>query len=240
MYKPLYTLALGALFLFQSAAVIAAPIALPTALAHTFYHFDEGGPFYNIDMYVKWEVQPQTNTGTYAGFQFYFENGGGGYFGTQIDSGGKKAIFSIWDSDQQSITAVPLSNCRRFGHEGSGSMCITPYNWVVGREYMVRIWVLDTLNDGVNWGGWIKDTTTGEETLIGAIQLKNSGGYQGYGMLKTDAIGFHEHYSSGTTSVSACNFLPYSKVTWRGPYANNNQFTAGSAVSNYVDRKSVV
>lgn len=207
-------------------------ISLPTALAHAIYNFDKKDPFYNIDIYVKWDVQPGTYTGTYAGFQFYFQNGGGGYFGTQIDSGGKKAIFSIWDVNEKSITALPLSGCVRFGHEGSGSQCIKPYEWVAGREYMLRIWVLDKTTNGVNWGAWIKDTVTGEETLIGVITLKDSNGYSGYGWLTSGAIGFHEHYGYG--SVDACYLLPYSKITWRGPYANNNEFTVNRVTSNFV------
>lgn len=207
-------------------------IALPTALAHTIYNFESKDVFYNIDIYVKWEVQPTTRTGTYAGFQFYFQNGGGGYFGTQIDSYGKKAIFSIWDAKGTSMTALPLAGCNRFGHEGSGSQCIKPYEWVAGREYMVRVWILDKTADGVNWGAWIKDTVTEEETLIGVINLKNNNGYDGYGWLISSAIGFQEHYGYG--SVDACHLLPYSKITWRGPYANNNQFTANSVKSNFM------
>ena len=89
---------IGLIFCFIPIFSWAAKIALPTALAHTYYSFEDRGPFYNIDIYVKWEVQPTTYTGTYAGFQFYFQNGGGGYFGTQIDAYGKKAIFSAPES----------------------------------------------------------------------------------------------------------------------------------------------
>ncbi len=224
MFRQINKCLIGLIFCFIPIFSWAAKIALPTALAHTLYSFENKGPFYNIDIYVKWEVQPITDTGTYAGFQFYFQNGGGGYFGTQIDSYGKKAIFSIWDADGTSMTALPLSGCVRFGHEGNGSQCIKPYEWVAGREYMIRIWVLDKNASGVNWGAWIKDTVTNEETLIGVINLKNSNGYEGYGWLTSGAIGFSEHYGYG--SVDACHLLPYSKITWRGPYANNNEFMA--------------
>ena len=39
---------------------------------------------------------------------------------------------------------------------------------------MVRIWILNKNAAGVNWGAWIKDTVTDEETLIGIINLKNN------------------------------------------------------------------
>ena len=232
MLKQINKYLIGLIFCFLPIFSWAAKVALPTALAHTLYSFEEKGPFYNIDIYVKWEVQPITDTGTYAGFQFYFQNGGGGYFGTQIDSYGKKAIFSIWDADGTSMTALPLSGCVRFGHEGNGSQCIKPYEWVAGREYMIRIWVLDKNASGVNWGAWIKDTVTNEETLIGVINLKNSNGYEGYGWLTSGAIGFSEHYGYG--SVDACHLLPYSKITWRGPYANNNEFMASRVESSFA------
>lgn len=232
MFRQINKCLIGLIFCFIPIFSWAAKIALPTALAHTLYSFENKGPFYNIDIYVKWEVQPITDTGTYAGFQFYFQNGGGGYFGTQIDSYGKKAIFSIWDADGTSMTALPLSGCVRFGHEGNGSQCIKPYEWVAGREYMIRIWVLDKNASGVNWGAWIKDTVTNEETLIGVINLKNSNGYEGYGWLTSGAIGFSEHYGYG--SVDACHLLPYSKITWRGPYANNNEFMASRVESSFA------
>ena len=118
MLKQINKYLIGLIFCFVPVFSWAAKVALPTALAHTLYSFEEKGPFYNIDIYVKWEVQPTTYTGTYAGFQFYFQNGGGGYFGTQIDAYGKKAIFSIWDAQGTSMTALPLTGCNRFGHEG--------------------------------------------------------------------------------------------------------------------------
>lgn len=232
MLKQLNKYLISLIFCFSPIFSLAAEIALPTALAHTLYNFEKKDPFYNIDIYVKWEVEPNTHTGTYAGFQFYFQNGGGGYFGTQIDSHGKKAIFSIWDADNTSITALPVNGCVRFGHEGSGSSCIKPYDWIAGREYMIRIWVLDKNSSGVNWGAWIKDTVTNKETLIGVINLKNNKGYEGYGWLTSGAIGFSEHY--GYRSVAACDLLPYSKITWRGPYANNNEFTASRVESSFA------
>lgn len=121
----------------------------------------------------------------------------------------------------------------RFGNsaEGSGASCIKPFEWVAGREYMLRIWIMQNTSDGVNWGGWIKDTVTGEETLIGVITLKNSFYYQGYGLLASESIGFHQNYGYG--SVESCSSLPYSKVTWRGPYANNNTYVADKAETRF-------
>lgn len=219
-------------FLFSGGSTaVAASIALPTALVHNFYGFDQKGPFYNLDVYVKWEVEPNTTTGTFAGYFLTFQNGGGGYFGTQIDSTSKKAIFSIWDIDGTSITALPLGNCIRFGHEGSGSSCVIPYNWIVGREYRLRIWVLDSVVGAVKWGAWIQDTVTGLETPIGTISLKDSKGYSGYGMLSPNGTNFLEQYGSG--SVNSCASLPYSKVTWRGPYADSNSYSASTATSSF-------
>lgn len=215
----------------------AATVNLPVATAHTVYGFKESGPFYNIDLFVKWENDPDvTNAGVYAGNMFYFQNGVGGYFGTQKDKNTKKAIFSIWDTGTTVSTAIPngADACVRFGHEGSGTSCIIPYNWIAGREYRLRIWVLNRVNNATAWGGWIQDTTTGIETMIGTILLKDSSGYQGYGSLSASGISFTEHYGFGSLSCSA---LPRAKITWRGPYANMNGTTIGatsnSAIANF-------
>ena len=210
----------------------AAPVQLPTTLTHTLYSFNQNKTFYNIDIYITWNQEPTPTTDVYAGYQFEFENGGGGYMGTQIDKYGKKIIFSIWDIDDQSITALPLADCVRFGHEGSGASCIKSYDWVAGREYMIRVWMLDKIAGGANWGGWIKDTVTGQETSIGAITLKDSKSYSGYGWLKPSGIGFLEHYGAGF--VDDCNVLPYTKITWRGPYGNNGDYASNTAISNFV------
>ena len=205
-------------------------VKMPAALVHTWYSFDQPGPFSNLDVFVRWVNDPTVtpSVGVYAGFGFWFQNGVVGYFGTQADSGGKKAIFSIWDVGATAITALPTGNCNRFGHEGAGTQCIISYSWVMGHEYRLRLSHRGRVNSAEQWQATILDTTTSVETSIGIIALSDSGEYPGYGQVNANAkfVNWLEYYGHGDIS---CNTLPYAKVAWRGPYANNIQFTASHA-----------
>lgn len=207
-------------------------ISLPTPIVsatrpgcYTDYSFDQLGPFYSFDIFVKWEVAPQ-DAYIYPAFCFGFEASGGGYMGTQIVGTEKTVLFSIWDIEENIMTAIPLSsNGRRFSGEGTGAQCSLRYNWIPDREYRLRIWSPGSNSTGQNWSASILDTITGEETIIGTIYLKNARGYIGYGGLKNNPSIFLEYFSGSDT----CLNQPYSKVTWRGPYANDGLYVASIA-----------
>lgn len=199
---------------------------------HTWFDFDQSGlpaSFYNLDIYPTWTSAPASGF-IYPAMQFWFQNGGGGYMGTQLVGTTKKGLFSIWDIADNAHTALPISsNCRRFGDdvnlEGTGAQCPINYAWVTGREYRLRLWVLQRVSGGEQWVAAIQDTTTGVETQIGIIQLQDSGGYAGYGWLQKNALTFLEYFGG----VSGCNGQPASVVKWRGPYANAGSWSAGRA-----------
>ena len=176
-------------------------VKMPTALVHTWYSFDQPDPFSNLDIFVRWVNDPTVtpSVGVYAGFGFWFQNGVIGYFGTQVDSGGKKAIFSIWDVGTTGITALPTGNCNRFGHEGKGTQCIISYGWVMGHEYRLRLSHTGRVNSMEQWQATILDTTTSIETSIGVIALSDSGGYPGYGQVNANAkfVNWLEYYGHG-------------------------------------------
>ncbi|GEM_PF-6542841 len=197
------------------------------------YIFKESGPFYNFDIFLTWDHDVSSSTGIYPAFNFVFQNGVGGYMGTQTDSNGKRALFSIWDDADNSMSAVPVSsNCKRFGGEGTGAQCPLDYPWIAGREYLLRLWELNPVTGGDLWGAWIQDRVTLASTFIGAIQLNNSRGYQGYGWLQNRTSVFLERYISAPPGV--CSLQPSAKVTWRGPYANNYDTMAVGAVIAYA------
>lgn len=203
----------------------AGAVKMPSELVNTWYSFDQPGPFSNLDIFVRWENEPKVtpSVGVYAGLGFWFQNDVVGYFGTQIDARGKKAIFSIWDTGTTVITAQPTGNCNRFGNERTGAQCIIPYSWVMGHEYRLRLSHLGRLNSSEQWQTTILDTTTRVEMTIGIIALSDSRGYSGYGLINpsTKFVNWIEYYGYGDKS---CDALPYAKVAWRGPYANNDQF----------------
>lgn len=195
------------------------------------YSFKENGPFFNFDIYSTWDHDIELSTGIYPAFNFYFQNGQGGYMGMQSDNLGKHVLFSIWDDVNGSMSAMPVSsNCKRFSHEGTGTMCLNDFSWAAGREYRLRVWVLDVVGNTQNWGAWILDTVSQQETNIGVISLRNSGEYQGYGWLTRSSV-FLERYISAP--LGGCDAQPVAKVIWRGPYANNSEATANRAVVSF-------
>ncbi len=229
------------LFLISISALQCQMLCAGTIPLHVIdpqFHFEEKGPFYNLDAYVKWEYVPESGS-VHTAFNFLFENGTVGYIASQIyrvnGEVKKKVGFSIWDVYDYANTAIPTENygnCERFSHEGTGTGCGIDYDWIPNREYRLRVWVLWQLNlpDSEQWYGVIQDTVTGVETPIGVIEVKNTGKYKGYGRLSQESIIFLEHFALDDLT---CSKLPYVRVSWRGPYADNNSYTARTATVSY-------
>ncbi len=197
---------------------------------YTWYTFDHVSSIYNLDIYTKWNESP-ANGAIFAAFQIGFQAGGGGYIGTQVNGTKKLVLFSLWDMEENSASAQPTGNCGRFGGEGTGAQCLIEYNWVEGREYRLRIWALDSDSEGERWIATIYDTSTQVDTMIGIIKLLNSKGHKGYGWLTPYNLITWLEYFSGPVQ---CTNQPYANVQWRGPYANNNTYTADNAVVTYA------
>jgi len=209
------------LLLLMSTA--ASAIQVPVHLQYGQYIANTPAPegFYNVDMHLTWHKEPDVRAmGFYAQFAYWFQNGAGGYIGLQQDNyEGKKAIFSVWDKGQAQTVFPVASNCQRFGHEGSGAMCLKSFQWKAGHEYKLRVWRLkDSYNGSTEkWGGWVIDYTTGEETLIGVVEVKNTDGLKGYGGLSGTSIAVNEFYSSGNREADSitCENMPYLGVLRR-------------------------
>ncbi len=218
-------------------------VLFPTSCAHAFslplhssrgdYSFPVDGPFFNLEMHLTWRevAQPPPGLGYYAMFAFYFQNKAVGYTGLQWDNDGKKAIFSIWDASKETVGSVPEGACQRFGHEGSGAQCIVPYPWEKGREYLLRVKVLDRTAGGERWQSVIQDLTTGRETVTGVITVKDSPGYIGYGRLTGKGVSVLEYY--GHARMDDCQALPVVVLGWRGPFADERRLRAKAVHLSY-------
>ena len=229
-------LILTALLAFSAAVTNVEAVPMPKATAHTYYNFAQNTPpVSNMDMYVKWEFEPVTDTtGLYAGHYITFQNGAGAYIGLQRNGGNgmKKMIFSMWDVDATSTSAHPIGTCNRFGGEGTGTQCISEFNWVAGREYKLRISGVNQVGTMASWTGTVTDMTTNVVTTIGSIFVDDTKTYHGYGLINPGSTDFLEHYSYQAADVP-CASLPRAKVTWRGPYANDNTYVATKATVVY-------
>lgn len=147
--------------------------------------------------------------------------------GIQLVGATKRMIFAIWDISEGAGTALPNSpSCQRFTGEGTGATCGGNYDWIAGREYRLRLWAAGSNSTGENWVAAIYDTQTQQESQIGLIYLKNTGGFIGYGWLRNSASIFLEYFGG----EDSCANQPFSKVTWRGPYANDGAYVAHRAV----------
>ncbi|MEO5341682.1 MAG: DUF3472 domain-containing protein [Magnetococcus sp. MYC-9] len=211
-------------------------LSLPYHSSRGDYAFPAEGPFYNLDMHLTWQEvgPPPSGLGYYAMFMFYFQNRAGGYTGLQWDGGGKKAIFSVWDQAGTLDSTVPEGSCKRFGHEGSGAQCIIPYPWVAGREYLLAVRVLNRTETGERWQSVVRDLTSGQETVIGRIELKDTPGYVGYGRLTGKGVNVLEYY--GNAKIDDCRSLPVVALGWRGPFADERRLRAKEVHLAYSSR----
>lgn len=211
--------------LFALASSLASAMSFPVHHQYVWYQMEANEDIYNYDMHLTWHQEPDaTGMGYYAQFAFYFANGTLGYMGLQKDNQeGKKAIFSIWDNSAQARAVPAHAACKRFDHEGNGSMCLQSFQWKAGRDYKLRVWRIKDSYNGYTekWGGWVIDYQTGEEFLIGIVEVANTNGFKGYGGLNGSAVGTLENYQGGTFSSIECRNMPYFGITWNGPYGNN-------------------
>lgn len=227
---------LSALVMLLSIPSAALAVPMPVALVHSSYTYDSkvtSSP--TMDVYHTWNTVPQLGvTGVYSGMMLYFQSGGTGYFGTQIDGDGtRKVIFSMWDASSTVISVQPaMSPCVRFGHEGSGVSCIQRYQWIEGREYKFHVQSAGQTATTVNWTATVTDTVSNSAFTIGTITVTNQGTFQGYGQLRPSTQNFLEHFGYVAADVP-CESLPYAKVTWRGPFVTDGTVAPKTTVTNF-------
>jgi hypothetical protein len=169
------------------------------------------------------EIDPGPDTTYFWAHQFRIIGGEGGYIGLQtkgnrVDGSlGKMAIFSIWNA----VDADGLKT--RFSGEGEGWSCRIPYQWQAGRAYGLKV-----VNVG---GGWwaakVRDEETGEVSEIGGIRVPES-----WRLLDTWSVMWTEYYGPPLTS---CSDLPYSRVIFGTPLANDGETRPAGSHSHIGD-----
>ncbi|HSX27811.1 MAG TPA: DUF3472 domain-containing protein [Patescibacteria group bacterium] len=163
--------------------------------------------------------------------QFQFVGGDGGYIGLQSHGSrvdgtiGKTAVFSIFSAGIEATSGACVVQQAGFdGYNTSGSSCRVPYEWVLGRTYQMRTAMISRDSTGTWWGGWVKDTSTGVETFI--AQIKTPATWKGIGAWSSM---WTEYFG---VQPSSCDTLPYSRVRFGSPTAND--VVAPTGTSNYL------
>ncbi|MBF0284076.1 MAG: hypothetical protein HQL51_06410 [Magnetococcales bacterium] len=219
------------------AAAPAHALRLPIHMSYGYYEMAKPGPFDELTITLRWRKAPPPpkKMGYYAMFMFYFENKKGGYTGLQWDNDGTRAIFSLWDEPGKP-SAQPEAGCRRFDHEGSGAMCLTPFEWTLDREYRLQVRRLPEAEQdgrGVRWRGSVVDLFNGKETVIGTIRLGEDA--KGHGGLSAKSTTVTEYYGRGDPS---CAELPPLAVDWTGPFAQGGLVGAKKVRTWYPQRSA--
>lgn len=189
-------------------------------------------PSYNLEQFVTIKNEPQArmngnSMGYYAMSGFYYANSVIGYMGLQKDSSGKKVIFSTWDPPASTGLTVRSShkNCIRFGHEGSGVMCLSKFEWHPNIEYKLSMTRTGETNYGDMYQVRIVNMQNNNSYEVGKIEMPTympyDGTYgKGYGGVMVSGLVNTIEYYDGPSSMT-CDTLPYMAVEWKGPFGNN-------------------
>jgi hypothetical protein len=167
--------------------------------------------YYNFDERVQ-IINHTAGTHYFWSHQFGFIGGDGGYLGLQVGSfpnDTKIALFSIWGANGASGP-----RCGPFVEGTAGYTCrLDPYNWVTGRTYRLRLWVLSVEDAGQWWGAWVQDTVTGVDSYIGKIRVPAP-----WGWLNTWSVSWTEYFGP---QANVCEEIPWAYAWFGFPTANN-------------------
>ncbi|HCT78844.1 MAG TPA: hypothetical protein DGT23_20245 [Micromonosporaceae bacterium] len=179
--------------------------------------------FYNFDQRLT-ILNYTAGSNYFWAHQFGFVGGENGYLGLQVGSypnRTKIALFSIWGAN-----AASGPNCGPFTEGANGYTCrIDPYNWVTGRAYRLRVWVLSTEAAGEWWGAWVQDTVTGTDTYVGKIRVPAA-----WGRLKSWSVSWTEYFGP---SRNTCSEFPWAYAAFTFPTANAGAVAVASH-SHYI------
>lgn len=166
--------------------------------------------------------------------QFKLINGDGGYIGLQSNGSrvdgtrGKTVVFSIFNAG---IEGSPANHCKveQKGFDGyagsSGTSCRIAYDWQTNHKYNLRVAIYSRESTGNWWIASVEDTTTGEKTWIAKIKVPATWkGLGSWSSMWTEFFG---------VKPATCELLPYSRVRFYAPVANNGTVQPTSK-SNYM------
>lgn len=210
-------------------AFILSALIAPTAEAngqhqqgsdYAYWQFQgPGNDFYQVDQ-IMWLDRKAAYT--YWAMQFRFTGSDdAGYIGLQTkgvrfdNTVGDTAIFSLWNAN-----GIRGSSCGTFTGEGDGYSCRIPFTIRTGVGYRLRVWRLESDNNGQWWGGWIRSDYSGHEYHIGDIRVPAEGHH-----VLGQVMNFSEYFGPAVP----CNQVPRSIIHLTQPAANSH----GDAIGRY-------
>jgi hypothetical protein len=168
--------------------------------------------------------------------QMWFENGVGGYYGTQSwrnadATMSHKALFSVRDASATVMTGWVGPNCARFGGEGTGAHCMIDLDLVAGVVYTVRLAAAGRNASGAMWTGSVRDGRTNATQTIGTLFLPTAPGDNriDYGDLTVAAASFQEWFMA-----DGCDGQARAGVGLIGPAFSNGSILASAATGDYA------
>jgi len=175
-------------FLTGAAGSLAAPLVFTSAQARTeppepksTHTFFDGLPtdMYAFDVDLKVTYFPATfdtsklfYPAVQVGFDKLSEWAHGGVQWAGPDSTGNSRLVN-WGGGYTDKKGVD-----HYGQDvlGGKMSIVSPYQWVVGRWYRYRVWLIG-YNPGANiyrWGFWVYDSVTGVDSYIGQVRTRSS------------------------------------------------------------------
>lgn len=188
------------------------------ANAYASWDFSGEGGYWNIDQSLN--VARKARYSFWANTWFWTGSDSGGYIGLQTDgqrfdgTTGDTAIFSLWNG-----TAAAGPSCGTFGGEGTGFSCRLAFPIRSDRWYRLRVWRVDSDEQGQWWGAWIKDKETGEDHYIGQIRVAP----------ELTLMGPSRNFSEYFGPAVACDSVPLSVANWTRPTGNKARQTSSFA-----------
>lgn len=174
-------------------------------------------------MQVKMNVlESNYDSAYYFSTEAFFRDGRVGYIGMQPRKGVNQHLtFSVFGKN---TSGVDLQHCKNGADYSSGTSCATEYPWVVQKEYICEIKLIESNKTDNTWVGSFIDADTQEVlTTIGVWTTPASAG-----LIQGHAISFHEFYIWNTgkyhgdsPATRACQ--PVSTVKFWAPVYFNDQ-----------------
>lgn len=143
----------------------------------------------------------------------------------------KMALFSIGPGAIVGESGVPYPEGRAYADfdGASGWNVHIKYAWVPCRTYALRLeHMMDELNGDQWYGGYVTDTATNVETMIGRILVPAQ-----WGRLGGFSVYFSERF--GYAAVASCDLMEHASAVFGAPTANDSTVKPASTNNHFYD-----